>query len=60
MSVDDPAFEAVVDRVAELLRLRIGLRPDSSLRGRLRRSHSRRGDGSQTGSGRLRQHVDHP
>jgi chemotaxis methyl-accepting protein methylase len=34
----DPAIEAVVDRVAELLRQRVGLRPDSSLRGRLRRS----------------------
>ena len=36
MSVDR-ALEAVVDRVAELLRLRVGLRHDSSLRGRLRR-----------------------
>jgi chemotaxis protein methyltransferase CheR len=33
----DPTLEAVVDRVAELLRLRVGLRHDSSLRGRLRR-----------------------
>jgi chemotaxis protein methyltransferase CheR len=34
---EDLALEAVVDRVADLLRLRVGLRPDSSLRGRLRR-----------------------
>jgi len=33
----DRALEAVVDRVADLLRLRVGLRHDSSLRGRLRR-----------------------
>jgi chemotaxis protein methyltransferase CheR len=32
-----PAGEAVVDRVAELLRLQIGLRPEPTLRGRLRR-----------------------
>jgi chemotaxis protein methyltransferase CheR len=31
-------LEAVVDRVAELLRVRIGLRPDSTMRGRLRRA----------------------
>src|SRR6478609_9697303 len=33
----DRALEGVVDRVAELLRMRAGLRHDSSLRGRLRR-----------------------
>jgi chemotaxis methyl-accepting protein methylase len=32
------ALETVVDRVAELLHLRIGLRPDKTLRGRLRRA----------------------
>jgi chemotaxis protein methyltransferase CheR len=32
------ALETVVDRVAELLRLRIGLRPDPTLRGRVRRA----------------------
>jgi chemotaxis methyl-accepting protein methylase len=32
------ALETVVDRVAELLHLRIGLRPDRTLRGRLRRA----------------------
>ena len=30
-------MDAVIDQVAELLRLRIGLRPDSTLQGRLRR-----------------------
>ncbi len=34
----DPAVEQAVDRVAALLRTQIGLRPQSSLRGRLRRS----------------------
>lgn len=32
------ALEAVVDRVADLLHVRIGLRPDKTLRGRLRRA----------------------
>ena len=32
------ALETVVDRVAELLLQRIGLRPDPTLRGRLRRA----------------------
>jgi chemotaxis protein methyltransferase CheR len=36
--IDTDAVEAVVDRVAELLRQRIGLRPDPTLRGRLRRA----------------------
>jgi chemotaxis methyl-accepting protein methylase len=31
-------LEAVIDRVADLLHLRIGLRPDKTLRGRLRRA----------------------
>ncbi len=34
----DAGVEALVDRVEELLRRQIGLRPDSTLRGRLRRS----------------------
>jgi chemotaxis protein methyltransferase CheR len=34
----DPAEEAAVDRIAELLRRQIGLRPEANLRGRLRRS----------------------
>ena len=33
-----PALEIAIDRVAELLRLRIGLRPDPTMRGRLRRA----------------------
>jgi chemotaxis methyl-accepting protein methylase len=36
--IDTDAVESVVDRVAELLRQRIGLRPDPTLRGRLRRA----------------------
>src|SRR6266540_3824252 len=36
--IDTDAVETVVDRVAELLRQRIGLRPDPTLRGRLRRA----------------------
>jgi chemotaxis protein methyltransferase CheR len=35
---DDQAMDTVVDRVAELLHERIGLRADASLRGRLRRA----------------------
>lgn len=34
----DPAVEALVDRVAEILKREIGLRPEATLRGRLRRS----------------------
>ena len=37
-AMTDAGVEALVDRVEELLRRQIGLRPDSTLRGRLRRS----------------------
>jgi chemotaxis methyl-accepting protein methylase len=38
MTHNHHALEAVIDRVADLLHLRIGLRPDKTLRGRLRRA----------------------
>ncbi|MFC8800102.1 CheR family methyltransferase [Promicromonospora sp. NPDC057138] len=38
MTTHSHALEAVIDRVADLLHLRIGLRPDKTLRGRLRRA----------------------